>query len=753
MNQIQAPRSGGNGRQGGTVLPRGHRLGGYTIDGVSGRGASGVTYLAHDADGAAVALKALDAKSAKSVVAAFRREAEILGILRHPNIVGLKHFEPAGDVPFMVQDQVGGRSLADLLHDGDRLPDLKTLLSSLSDALEHVHGAGYLHRDIKPGNIVLTAADIPVVIDFGAALPIDGSQEAAKPRATPAYGALEQFVEDGLEGPWTDLYALAAVAYRIVTGAAPVSAQERADGVELRPAVEATKSACPRAVLEAIDWALEQAVHRRPQSVSEWRAALSAAWTAKDAGPARAASPSGSPPKVDSAPPDDYPPTEEITRVTPPKRRKPRKVPLDLPVAPGSHHAPAPARQSRGNTAAWIAVALGIVTWGSIAAGGYFYGWPYYLRNIKAEWLVDAGGDGDVLTIGEALETAKEGALIEVMPGIYAESLTVARPVVLTGLGVAADGTPAVVVAPETGACLTAGVGPVTVSGFSFQLGGSADAAGTACVDLAAGVTFQGNHVDANGGPALHVGGGADPVVTGNRLAATEAPALLIDTGAVGQFRDNSIGSADRPGIVVAGAAPLIESNMVEGTGLAGIVYDEAAAGRLAGNTIRQAGASGIEIRGQSNPEIAGNRIEASRQAGIFVHDDGRGRIDGNTVTGNAFSGVVIADGKPTLTGNTITENVEHGILVLSGAGGILRSNVIERNGGFGLALEQEVGISQEDNQLTDNRAPQIRTDGVVQPFPDDSEEDFEAADDSEPGAAGGLPATAESALGEGTEE
>ena len=169
-------------------------------------------------------------------------------------------------------------------------------------------------------------------------------------------------------------------------------------------------------------------------------------------------------------------------------------------------------------------MALGIITWGSIAAGGYFYGWPYYLRNIKAEWLVDAGGDGDVLTIGEALETAKEGALIEVMPGIYAESLTVARPVVLTGLEVAADGTPAVVVAPETGACLIAGVGPVTVSGFSFRLGGSADAAGTACVDLAAGVTFQGNHVDANGGPALHVGGGADPVVTGNRLAATEAP-------------------------------------------------------------------------------------------------------------------------------------------------------------------------------------------------------------------------------------
>ncbi len=739
MNQIQAPRSGGAG-QPAAVLPRGRRLGAFTIDGVFGRGTYGIAYVAHDESGEAVALKALDAPSSPDAEAAFRREAEILGMLNHPGIVALRHFEPAGDPPFLVLEQPGRRSLSDALASDEAPPDLRALLFALLDAVDHVHGAGFLHRDIKPGNVLLSPEGRPVLIDFGAALPIDQPVPPGTSHATPGYAALEQYVEDGREGPWTDLYGLGALAYRIVTGATPPPALDRADGADMPPAVEAGRGRYPGAVLAAVDWALDQAVHRRPQSAADWRAALVKAWSES--------SPSGSDAAVDNAkdsarraPVDDHAPTEEITRVTPPPRKTPRRAKLDLPVAPG----PSRTRQERkSGGAGWIWVLVLLLAAGG--AGGYFVGWPYYLRHIKSEWLVDAAGGGDVRTISEALETAKEGALVEVRPGTYPESLAITRSVILAGLEPAADGTPSVIVAPESGACLSAAGAPVTVSAIAFRQSATADASGAACVDLRGAVVFRDNHVTAAEGPAMHVGGGADPVVTGNRLSATAAPAMLLDTGALGQYRENTISSAERPGIVVSASAPIIEANTVEATGMAGIVFDAAAAGRFADNTIQQAGASGIEIRGQANPEIIGNRIAASRQAGVFVFDDGRGRLEGNTISGNAFSGVVIgAGGRPSLNGNTIADNVEHGVLALTGAGGALDSNTIENNGGFGIALEKDVEVSIEANQLAGNREPQTRADGVVQPFPDDVEED-PVADEAGPDAPAGA------ALGGGAE-
>ncbi len=737
MNQIQVPRPEGGGRKPAAVLPRGSRLGSFTIDGVFGRGAFGVTYLAHDADGGAVALKALDAGASPDAAAAFQREAEILGLLKHPNVVALRHFEPDGDPPFLALAEPGGRSLSDALAAKDDV-DLRALLFGLLDALDHVHGAGYLHRDIKPSNVVLLAGGDPLLIDFGAAEPIDAVTRPARSRATPGYAALEQCVEDGREGPWTDLYGIAAVAYRMATGTPPPAALDRADGKDMAPAVEAGRGRYPEPVLAAIDWALDQAVHRRPQSVEDWRAALAKAWTKSEAG----RQPSGGKTETATAAPvDDYAPTEEITRVTPPPRKTTRRVELDLPMAPGPSRASPAARQGSSG-AGWLWALAVIILLAGTGAGGYYFGWPYYLRNIKSEWLVDAAGDGDVRTITEALETAKEGALVQVRPGTYAESLAITRPVTLTGLEPGADGTPSVIVAPESGACLDAAAAQVTVTAIAFRQGAATGESKPACIELRAEVAFQGNHVTAEDAPAIAVGAGANPVVTGNRLTATSAPALVIEKGALGEFRDNAIASAERPGIVVSASAPMIEANTIEGTGQAGIVYDAAAAGRFANNTIRQAGASGIEIRGQSNPEISGNRIEASRQAGVFIFDDGRGRLDGNTITGNAFSGVVIGAGaRPALAGNTISENVEHGILALTGAAGKLQANTLEGNGGHGIALEKEAEVQMDANLLAGNREPQTRIDGVVRPFPDESEFELLGTEadsvDAGPGSAG----------------
>ena len=101
--------------------------------------------------------------------------------------------------------------------------ELKGILYPLLDALEVVHGADFLHRDIKPGNIVLRDADgSPVLLDFGAARQAIGAKSRSVTSiVTPGYAPIEQYSSRGRQGAWTDLYALGGVCYRALTGRCP----------------------------------------------------------------------------------------------------------------------------------------------------------------------------------------------------------------------------------------------------------------------------------------------------------------------------------------------------------------------------------------------------------------------------------------------------------------------------------------------------------------------------------------------------
>ncbi len=287
------------------ALPKGYKLDEYTIEHVLGAGGFGITYLALEEKlGRRVAIKeylpgglamrGTDGSSVHPVssedkadydygLRRFRDEARTLVNFHHPNIVTVHRFLEANSTAYLVMQYVQGESLYEILKRDKRLPEheLREILLPLLDGLDKVHKAGFLHRDIKPGNIFIQGDGTPVLLDFGAARQALGEKsQSITSIVTAGYAPFEQYASKGRQGAWTDLYAMGATLYRGVTGVKPIEAPDRIAGEDFVPAVEAGKGRYSTGFLEAIDWALSMKASERPQSVAEWRAVLGQA-TAK----------------------------------------------------------------------------------------------------------------------------------------------------------------------------------------------------------------------------------------------------------------------------------------------------------------------------------------------------------------------------------------------------------------------------------------------------------------------------------------
>ena len=203
-------------------------FGPYQILRELGRGGMGVVYLArHNLLKRLVALKLIKAELSGPTgdVARFRREAEAVARLQHPNIVQI--FE-VGDIdgrPFLALEYVEGGTLAQKL-DGTPWPgrDAAAPLEPLAWAIDAAHRAGIVHRDLKPSNILLASGGVPKIADFGLAKILESSQQTASGDfvGTPSYCAPEQAAGQQRQvGPRTDVYALGAILYELQTGRPP----------------------------------------------------------------------------------------------------------------------------------------------------------------------------------------------------------------------------------------------------------------------------------------------------------------------------------------------------------------------------------------------------------------------------------------------------------------------------------------------------------------------------------------------------
>ena len=212
----------------------------------------------------------------------FVREAQLLAGFDHPALVKVHRFWEANGTAYMAMPYYGGRTLKDVRRSMASPPDeawLRALLDPLLAALEVLHAADVIHRDLSPDNVLLLDDGKPLLLDFGSARLVLGDRTQALTAVfKPSFGAIEQYGDTpGLrQGPWTDLYALGGVVQYLVTGVAPRPAALRAvdDGAGGALSLAADELGYSRALVAAIEWALHVRPQDRPPSVAAFRAAL-----------------------------------------------------------------------------------------------------------------------------------------------------------------------------------------------------------------------------------------------------------------------------------------------------------------------------------------------------------------------------------------------------------------------------------------------------------------------------------------------
>jgi serine/threonine protein kinase len=281
------------------TLPAGTRLRNYELISILGHGGFGITYYARDTTlGREVAVKeylptslALRENGTTVVPRStqlaedfiwgrdrFLEEARILATLEGvPSIVRVYDYLEANGTAYMVMGLARGETLEQRLKRDKQLPPaiVERLLDRLLGGLEEVHKAGFLHRDVKPANIILNAKDNPTLIDFGASRAAMADRTAALTAIfTPRYAAAEQLTSDK-QGPWTDIYSLSATLYHAITGRPPPSSLERALNDSYEPLTGLSLAGFSAGTLRGIDAGLALRAKDRPQSIAIWRDILS----------------------------------------------------------------------------------------------------------------------------------------------------------------------------------------------------------------------------------------------------------------------------------------------------------------------------------------------------------------------------------------------------------------------------------------------------------------------------------------------
>ena len=277
------------------------RIGKYVVQSILGKGATGLVFRGFDPGiKRPVALKVitkslLDPADLDYVISRFRHEAEAVGRLTHPRIAAIYDFIEAEDIACIVMELVNGKSLAHHLKEVTQygFKDTWEIIRQILDGLAYSHGQGVIHRDLKPGNVLINDDGRIKITDFGVAR-IDTSTLTVMGDVvgTPHYMAPEQF--SGLEAtPRTDLYQVGVMLYELITGTRPFTG----NNVEIMRRVMHDRPVNPSThnpkVTWQLDWVVQKALAKDPSdrfgSAREFAEAIKTALEESMGGPLAAA--------------------------------------------------------------------------------------------------------------------------------------------------------------------------------------------------------------------------------------------------------------------------------------------------------------------------------------------------------------------------------------------------------------------------------------------------------------------------------
>lgn len=255
-------------------------IGGYFVDRVLGEGGMGKVYRATGRDGSRVALKLVKKRYAQHETfrRRFYREARIAQTIKHPNVVPVFALGEHLGLPYMVQGYIDGPSLAEKLRRDGPLDVVRSVLicRDVARGLDALQRAGMIHRDIKPGNILLDRRGRAYISDFGLAKEPHGSVLTIPGQAI---GSVDYMPPEQIRGepvsPASDIYALGCVIYECLCGRPPFSG---VDGMRLLwahlhdapPNPERVRGDLPAGFGPTLLLALEKDWHRRPSTAGEY---------------------------------------------------------------------------------------------------------------------------------------------------------------------------------------------------------------------------------------------------------------------------------------------------------------------------------------------------------------------------------------------------------------------------------------------------------------------------------------------------
>lgn len=266
----------------------------YRIKEFISRGGMGSIYLAEDLrlEGRLCAVKevrldpSLSDETLEQTRTQFLREATVLARLDHSNLPKVSDFFSEGQSDYLVMDFVPGGDLRALMMEAKQrdefLPEVEVLAwaGQIAEALSYLHSQEppILHRDVKPSNLKLTPNGVVKLVDFGLVKILAAQEDTVtivQGRGTALYTPLEQYGGDtGHTDVRSDVYALGATMYHLLSNTAPVEARERFLHPEQMPSLRSLNPEISPRTERAVTWALSLHPEERPQSIAEFQEAL-----------------------------------------------------------------------------------------------------------------------------------------------------------------------------------------------------------------------------------------------------------------------------------------------------------------------------------------------------------------------------------------------------------------------------------------------------------------------------------------------